>query len=51
MIKTPICRIYSNGDRYWHLDGIYHRIDGPAIEYSNGNKLWYLYDIQYNTKK
>jgi hypothetical protein len=33
---------YSNGDKYWYLNGEYHREDGPAIEYSNGSKEWYL---------
>ena len=25
----------------WLQNGIFHRNDGPAIEYKNGNKFWY----------
>ena len=35
---------YSDGSKYWFLNGKFHRADGPAIEYRNGfgNKFWYL---------
>jgi hypothetical protein len=26
----------------WYLNGYFHRVDGPAIEYANGDKEWYL---------
>jgi hypothetical protein len=26
----------------WHLNGLLHRLDGPAIEGANGRKYWYL---------
>jgi hypothetical protein len=43
MIKAkPICETYSNGNKYWYLNGKYHREDGPAIECANGNKNWFL---------
>ena len=32
----------SNGNRYWYLNGKYHREDGPAVECSNGAKFWRL---------
>ena len=35
---------YSDGSKYWFLNGKFHRADGPAIEYSNGDKSWYLND-------
>jgi hypothetical protein len=35
-------RVYSNGDKYWYLNGRRHRDDGPAIEYSDGHKEWWL---------
>ena len=38
----PECKIYPNGDKFWYLNGEYHREDGPAIEYSNGYKAWYI---------
>ena len=33
---------YSNGNKFWKLNGKRHREDGPAIEYSNGSKEWFL---------
>jgi len=41
-VKKSICRIDVNGDRRWYLNGLYHRVDGPAVEYANGDKWWYL---------
>ena len=34
--------VYTNGDKYWSLNGKRHREDGPAVELSNGDKAWYL---------
>ena len=34
---------YSNGDKYWYIDGKLHREDGPAIEHANGSREWCLY--------
>jgi len=31
-----------NGSKHWFLNGNYHRVDGPAIEYWDGTKYWYL---------
>jgi hypothetical protein len=36
------CEIYENGDKYWRLNGIFHRTDGPAIENVDGSKVWCL---------
>ena len=38
------CITDSDGTKRWKLNGKYHRIDGPAIEWSNGDKSWYLYN-------
>lgn len=38
----PICKIYSNGNKIYFLNGILHREDGPAIEYSSGHKEWHV---------
>ena len=35
-------KVWDNGDKHWHLNGKFHREDGPAIEMANGNKCWYL---------
>ena len=33
---------YSNGTKYWYVNGKRHRLDGPAIEWSDGYKAWYI---------
>ena len=33
---------YPDGTKYWHVNGLLHREDGPAIEYPNGRKEWVL---------
>jgi len=32
---------YANGDKYWYVNGIIHRENGPAA-YANGDKYWYV---------
>lgn len=39
-MSNPI--IDSNGTKHWFLDGLLHRVDGPAVEYENGHRVWYL---------
>ena len=35
--------IDEDGDKVWTNDeGLFHRLDGPAIEYANGDKSWYF---------
>jgi hypothetical protein len=36
-----------NGTKYWHYNGLLHRIGSPAKEYSDGTKYWYLYGEYY----
>ena len=43
MIEYTV-KVYSNGTKYWYLNGKLHREDGPAVERANGNKYWYLND-------
>ena len=43
--------IYSNGDKFWYLNDVLHREDGPAIEYANGEKFWYLNGNQLTEEK
>ncbi len=33
---------YSDGNRFWYLDGKLHRENGPAVEYSDGTHYWFL---------
>jgi hypothetical protein len=35
-------RVYADGDKFWFLNGLRHREDGPAIDESNGRKAWFL---------
>ena len=44
---TAECTIYDNGDKSWHLNGKYHRADGPAIEWADGTKYWFLNGEQH----
>jgi len=34
--------IDKDGTKIWYLNGDFHRVDGPAIEFADGSKLWYL---------
>ena len=45
-MSVPKMKEYSNGSKYWWLNGERHRTDGPVIEDSNGMKEWYLNDKQ-----
>lgn len=36
--------INANG-KEWHVNGMRHRLDGPAVEQTNGNKVWYIDNI------
>jgi hypothetical protein len=40
-------RVYPNGAKYWYLNDVIHREDGPAIEYADGSKYWYLENVDY----
>ena len=48
MENKPICEIDTDGTKRWYNeDGLYHRLDGPAIELLNGTKRWYLNGKQH----
>jgi hypothetical protein len=36
---------YQDDSKEWCKNGVYHREDGPAIEYSNGRKDWYIHGL------
>jgi hypothetical protein len=42
MSKQPKLYIDRYGNRRWYLNGVLHRIDGPACELIEGGKYWYL---------
>ena len=36
-------RVFSSGNKYWfNKEGLYHREDGPAVEFARGTKYWYI---------
>ena len=41
MIEYKV-EVHANGNKFWYLNDVFHREDGPAIEYANGDKYWYL---------
>ena len=44
-MKAQYIKIDEKGNKHYYSDRdmtIYHREDGPAIEYVNGEKSWYL---------
>ena len=41
MIEYTV-RVNGYGDKYWSLNGKYHREDGPAYEGAYGSKAWWL---------
>jgi len=37
--------VHDDGTKYWYdVDGLRHRLDGPAMEYADGSKCWYYKD-------
>ena len=40
--REPVMTQDADGTKVWCLNGKYHRVDGPAIEWADGNKWWYL---------
>jgi hypothetical protein len=34
--------VFPDGRKYWFLNGLLHREDGPAAVYPNGIECWYL---------
>jgi hypothetical protein len=41
---------YSNGPKFWFVDGKHHRLDGPAFIWPSGYKEWYV-DGKHLTEK
>jgi hypothetical protein len=31
----------NNWVKYWRQFSVFHRLDGPAVEYGNGTRYWY----------
>ena len=41
-MKTYKVEVYDNGSKCWYLNDVFHREDGPAMEYADGTKFWFL---------
>ena len=39
--QEPTLRVGPDGTKSWRLNGKFHRLDGPAIEWTDGTKSWY----------
>jgi hypothetical protein len=39
-----------SGTRYWYLNGLRHRDDGPALIWESGTCSWYEHDIFIQSK-
>jgi hypothetical protein len=42
-IEYDVC-VYPNNTKFWILNGMYHRINGPAVEWDDGYNEWYTYE-------
>jgi hypothetical protein len=43
-MSNPV--ISTNGSKIWYNEySVYHRLDGPALEYITGLKVWYINGI------
>jgi len=42
-MSQPEMKVWPNGAKFWYLNDVLHREDGPAIETPNGEKFWYLH--------
>lgn len=49
MLLIPECIERADGSKFWFLNGLYHRTDGPALEYADGSKAWYLNGLRHRT--
>jgi len=36
-----------NGDRFWNVNGMLHREDGPAVEWADGTREWYVNGLRH----
>lgn len=47
MIKKNGLITYSNGTKYWHINDLYHRVDGPAVVDYNKTKHWFINGLRH----
>ncbi len=49
-MRTQYIKIDKNGDKWYYSDkemNIFHREDGPAVEWMNGDKSWWINDERH----
>jgi len=34
-------KVKANGNKRWYQNDMFHRLDGPAIEWADGSKFWF----------
>jgi hypothetical protein len=39
-VRSPQMHVFEDGSKRWLVNGMYHRLDGPAIERPDGEKMW-----------
>ena len=39
--------VNANGDKFYFVNGLLHREDGPAVESADGYKAWYIKGIPH----
>jgi hypothetical protein len=42
---------YTDGTKFWCINGGNHREDGPAVERPDGYKAWYIDDVKYSEEE
>ena len=40
--EQPTLEILENGSKSWRVNGLLHRLDGPAMEWLDGTKSWWV---------
>ena len=45
----PVISRNRNGDKFWYLNGVSHRADGPAVEWADGEKWWRTNGLLHRT--
>ena len=44
IMNESICNVDKYNNKAWKdSNGMYHRVDGPAVEFADGDKSWYIH--------
>ena len=50
MIEYTV-KVSPKGTKFWYLNGLRHREDGPAVEFASGIKSWFLNGVNVTKKE